>query len=148
MDELKSKPCQRCGSDHNRLERYVDTDEHLVLYRVCCDACSYAPDHWEEAPEEARRYWNTRQIEDALVARISELERESDAMQEASITLGEDRYFWKGEAEVRRTYMDKLQYENDRLKSSLKAISIGMLYPKEYAAATLNPPQEVPAPQP
>jgi hypothetical protein len=37
---------------------------------VCCDACSHAPDHWEEVPEEARRYWNTRPIEDALRANL------------------------------------------------------------------------------
>jgi hypothetical protein len=64
---MSLKPCLRCGDKYSHFERWVDTDEGTVFYRVVCGACEFMPDHWEEDPVKAAEYWNYRPREDRLL---------------------------------------------------------------------------------
>lgn len=67
-DELK--PCHRCGKPAEHADRY-DGEQTVTDYGACC--CANV-----ECPEFGCQYdveiWNARPIEDALRARIKELE--------------------------------------------------------------------------
>ena len=64
------RPCPRCGD-----EAHVVTEDGEVSMFLC-EACGYWSDVSEfERIEDAFKWWNTRPIEDALRARITELEK-------------------------------------------------------------------------
>ena len=77
----KTKPCLRCGSDQSSFERWVD--DGIVRYRLLCRECLYAPDNWEEIPEKAVEYWNTRSEEDRLRAERDALKNDLKQLQKS-----------------------------------------------------------------
>ena len=66
MNELK--PCIRCGG-------HMSWNDNEFESVYVCDDCHYFIE-WDGTPEEFVKWWNTRPIEDALTARIVELEAE------------------------------------------------------------------------
>ena len=73
MSELK--PCPFCGSSNTTLDYYeISCPQELGTIVVCNDCGASATSIVD---------WNTRPIEDALNARIAELEAENDRLQDA-----------------------------------------------------------------
>jgi hypothetical protein len=85
MSEEK-KPCSHCGGNHLRFERWIHDDNEYrsfkIFYRVFCETCLYAPNNWEDTPEKAIQYWNTRPIEDALRARAEAAKADAEHLAE------------------------------------------------------------------
>jgi hypothetical protein len=106
------KPCLRCGDTYSHFERWVDTDEGVVLYRVVCGACEFMPDHWEEEPAKAAEYWNYRPVEDALRAEIAGLADERNAaIAECRRRKGwdQDIVHWRERAEKAESELQQAQ---------------------------------------
>ena len=73
-DELK--PCPFCGgggAGYIDDVQYPDTPHERVWYAVTCGKCD-ANGAWDLGKSGAAEKWNTRAVEDALRARIAELE--------------------------------------------------------------------------
>jgi Lar family restriction alleviation protein len=66
----KLKPCPFCGSKNI----VVAHTKKLFVYRSICKDCGADNCKLAETEEDAIKLWNTRPIEDALQARIAELE--------------------------------------------------------------------------
>jgi hypothetical protein len=69
------KPCPLCGAD---AEMHYEKLCGTTIYMVKCsaDKCQCQEMGWHETETDATNVWNTRPIDDALQARIAELEAE------------------------------------------------------------------------
>jgi hypothetical protein len=69
----KLKPCPLCGDD---AEMHYEKLCGTTIYMVKCsaDKCQCQEMGWHETETDATNVWNTRPIDDALQARIAELE--------------------------------------------------------------------------
>lgn len=76
---MNLRPCPFCGG----VAEYEDNEFYSGLF---CQKCGYG---WnaEDGEEQIISDWNTRPIEDALTARITDLERELAAARERERTL-------------------------------------------------------------
>ena len=73
-DELKACPfCGGGGAGYIDDVQYPDTPHERVWYAVTCGKCD-ANGAWDLGKSGAAEKWNTRAVEDALRARIAELE--------------------------------------------------------------------------
>ena len=70
------KPCPLCGADaETHYEKLCGTTIYMVKCSV--DKCQCQEMGWHETETDATNVWNTRPIDDALQARIAELEKQA-----------------------------------------------------------------------
>lgn len=87
------KPCPECGGNNACLERWLDEVEggsYKTFYRGMCRTCNHAIEPWEEDVEKAVGHWNTRPIEDALLARATAAEARAERLQAELDAANED----------------------------------------------------------
>ncbi len=89
------KPCPFCGSSGAILDEPLNEDEYGCFCNALCGAIGPCDEDGEKAVE----FWNTRPIEDALRARIAELEEKQRWRVVANGELPEDGevvWLWDG----------------------------------------------------
>ena len=79
MSDLK--PCPFCGKEPNQATAELG-DRPCFYYECENPKCHAAEMGWHDTEQEARDAWNNRPIEDALQARIAELERKKEQLLE------------------------------------------------------------------
>ena len=75
------KPCPFCGNEEYPPEQASRFESNMFLTKVECGNCGATMESWNDtAILDTAPNWNTRPIEDALTARIAELEAENEKL--------------------------------------------------------------------
>ena len=115
-EELKLKPCPKCGPDGAPLRRIGKMDE----YRVECVECYTVKTPWFKTLGEAEVYWNAfAEGMNQQAARIAELEQENrELLIDYENRLCETRKYQRNA--IRRN--EELGVECDRLRKALQGL--------------------------
>ena len=133
MSEIR--PCPFCGVVPT-ISGDPDSEEYVRGYClgfVGCfnEQCPMPQDVViEPTQKEATAKWNTRPIEDALTARIAELEAEVSRLltERDDIIMAEARYTASLELAKKDTRIAELEAENDELKERVAMLDVTAVY--------------------
>lgn len=113
-EELKLKPCPKCGPNGAPLRRIGETGE----YRVECVECYTVRTPWFKTLEEAEAYWNVLAKIMKQAARIAELEKELEQMRTVALGYCEMARRLQESLDESKRYWDKALVEARKLTES------------------------------